>query len=136
MPSANYRPPQIPTSGVDVGGVAAASTVVSRRMNTSLRQAGGQSGSGRTVTADTFISTTDTFVWADTTANTVSLTLPAVKEYTRMWVIVERTAGANALTILPRGTDTIDSGASLVVTKPVMLTPKDNATWHVAMTSA
>lgn len=136
MSSANYRPPPLPSKDVTAPDVAVSSTVLTRRMNASLRQAGGFSGSGRTVTASTFLSSTDCFVWADTTAGAITLTLPFIKEYTRMWIIVERVGGANNLTISPRGSDTIDAGGSIVVTKATMLSPRTNSDWHICMVSA
>ena len=137
MATNNVRPDPIPTLNVTASDVAAASTVTTERLNTSIRQAGGFNGAGRTVTASTFISSTDYFVWADCTAGNITLTLPRVSEYTRMVVFVQKIdVTANTLTVTPNGTDTIDTAGSLAVTKTVMLSPRTNSDWHLCMKSA
>lgn len=136
MATANFRPAPLPTQNANAPAVASAATVALRRMNTALRQAGGAVAAGRTVTDDTYVSSTDGYLLGDTTANDVTLTLPFVAEYTRMVVTIAMLAGANTLTVAANGTDTIDGAASITVTKATTLSPTDSSTWHIQNVSA
>ena len=136
MGSLPYRSQPLPTDNVQAPDVATASNVQFRRLSQSQKTGGGGIGARRILTSDTFISSTDSLVLVDTTAAGVTLRLPKATEYPTMQVQIQRLVGANTLTIVPRGTDTIDGAASLVVTATVTLTPQDNATWHVFNTSA
>lgn len=132
-----YRPPPFPTTPSVTGPqLGAAGTVLTRRMNTALRQPAGVAANAVTFTADASIPSTAYLCWGDTTAAGVTLTLPSVSEYQSNLFIVERIAGANTLTLAARGADTIDGAASITVTTPIQITPSDNATWHVAFKSA
>jgi hypothetical protein len=131
-----YRPQRIPSEGVDASGVAVATSVQLRRAGQATGQAAGMIGANRKVTGSTFIASTDSLVLADTTTGAITLTLPRISEYSKMQVWIKRYAGVNTLTVEPRGSDTIDGGASVTVTAAVLLTPIDNSDWHVAVTSA
>ena len=129
MPT-NIPSPKLATTDVDAEEVATQTQVALRRQNQAVRQGAGQAGGIRIVDADGGIASTDTFVLGDTTVATVTLTLPLVSEYTRMYVFVERYAGANTFTVAPRGTDTIDGGGSITVTKFTILFPAVKGDWH------
>lgn len=127
------QPQPLPAQGVQPADIAIAATVQLTRVGQATRAGAGQSGGVRIITADTFMASTDTAVLADTTASTVALRLPKVSEYTRMFGYVQRYAGANAFTVTPRGSDTIDGAGSLTVTKMVMLFPITNSVWHAVV---
>ena len=132
MPSSAYKPPPFPSLGATPESVAVAGTVLTRRMNTSLRQAGGQNGARRIVTAATYIASTDTWVGGDTTAAGFTLTLPSASDYSSMVVDLELYKGANALTIAARGTDTIDGAATVTVTARKTFRSINNSVWHIS----
>lgn len=138
MASSSFKIAPIPSQNVDAGQVAVASTLSQRRMNTAFSQAGGSAKQNRTVAASTFLSSTDATVFADTTAGAVTLTLPRVKEYTKMEITVQRSAGINVLTVAANtlSSDTIDGAASVAVTKSTTFTPSTNTMWHIQMVSA
>lgn len=123
-------PQPIPSEGVQTADVAVAATVQLTKVGQATKQGMGQTGGVRTVSAATYIASTDTIVEGDTTSAGFTLTLPTVAEYSRMYVYVERLKGANTLTIAARGTDTIDGAATVTVTTLTMFFPVDNATWH------
>lgn len=138
MSSSNYKVLPIPSRNVDASQVAIASTISQRRMNTAINQASGIAKQNRIITASTFLSSVDGSVFADTTGGNITLTLPRVKEYTKMVITVQRKAGANTLTVAPNplSSDTIDGGASVTVTKSTVFTPQTSTDWHVEMVSA
>lgn len=88
------------------------------RQATAINSAAGESAGYRTVSDDDFVSSTDRTVGTDTTANAVNLTLPLISEYPGQTFCFLVVAGANVLTVLPRGSDTINGGASIAVTVP------------------
>ena len=73
---------------------------------------------------------TDTQIEADTTAAGFTLRLPRISEYSRNRWKVRRSAGANVLTIAPRGSDTINSSATIAVTKQVEIYAVTNSNWR------
>ena len=50
-----------------------------------------------------------------------------------MIVDIERYAGANTLTVAPRGSDTVDGAGSTTVTKMTRFFPVNNARWHAVV---
>lgn len=125
-----YRPTKIPSDDVDAEDVAVATSLQLRRAGQATGQASGMIGAIRTVTAAGYISSTDTIVRGNTTAAGFTLTLPRISEYAKMIVYVVRSSGANTLTVASRGTDTIDGGASIAVTKMRMIYPTNNSAWE------
>jgi hypothetical protein len=125
-----YKPPPFPANGATPESIAVAGTVLTRRLNTALQQAGGQVGAGRIVDGDTFISSTDTYIGADCSANPVTLTLPRQSEYAAMIVEVEQYAAGNTFTVQTRGSDTIDGAASITVTVLTKIRAISNGLWH------
>ena len=138
MASASYKVVPLPSQNVDAAQVAVAATVSQRRMNTAINQASGIAKQNRSVTASTFLSSTDGSVFVDTTAAPVTVTLPRVSEYTKMVITVQRKAGANTLTVArnANSSDTIDGATSVTVTKSTTFTPQTSTDWHVEMVSA
>lgn len=111
----------------DASSVAIAATVANKRTASVINYGAGTNGGVRTVTASTFISSTDTQIEGDTTAAGFDLRLPRVSEYPRNQWLVRRSAGANALTVSARGSDTINGGANITVTKQVRIYAINNA---------
>lgn len=138
MASSAFKVAPIPSQNVDASQVAVASTVSQRRMNTALNQAAGIAKQNRTITASTFLSSSDGSVFVDTTAAPVTVTLPRVSEYTKMVITVQRKAGANVLTVArnANSSDTIDGAVSVAVVKSTTFTPQTSTDWHVEMVSA
>lgn len=126
---AQSRPVPLPVTGVDATTVATAATQANKRTASAINTGAGTVGGVRTVTAATYIASTDTIVQGDTTAAGFTLTLPLVSEYTRNIFYVVRSAGANTLTLAARGSDTIDGGASVAITKLRMVYATTNSTW-------
>ncbi len=129
MPS-KARPIQLPASGVDASGVAVASTLANKRTAVAINQGAGFIGGVRTVTGSTYVSSTDTIVRGDTTAAGFTLRLPRISEYSRNFFLVVRSAGVNTLTLATRGTETIDGGASVAITKMRLVYPTTNSAWE------
>jgi len=127
---AQLRPVPLPSDGVDSTAVAISSTVANKRTAAALNQGAGLIGGVRTLTEDDFISSTDGIVQADCTAGNITLTLPEVGEYARNWWFLRRSAGANTFTVAARGSDQIDGGASITVTKMVLVFAVTNADWQ------
>ena len=119
--------------GIPAGTVAVATTNQLSRVSQATRSGAGQLGGARIITADTNISSTDTYLGADCTANAVTLTLTKVSEYRSAIYYAEQYKAGHTFTIAARGADTIDGAGTLVVTKLVKLFPIDNATWHVVV---
>ena len=136
MPAPIITQPIASSPGIPASTVAVATTNQLSRVSQATRSAAGQIGGARIITADANISSTDTFVGADTTGNTVTLTLTKLSEYKRQIYKVQRYAGANTFTIKPNPntSDTIDGAGSLVVTKMVELFAINNSTWHAVVT--
>ena len=116
--------------------LARAQNVESTRVQDAINKAGGTKGSPRYVTATTFVSSTDSYVFADSTAGAIVLTLPLTTECLGSTFCFKRVAGANALTISRRGSaDTLydTSGASsttLTVTTPRWLVAARRNRWE------
>lgn len=128
---APIQPQPIPSTGnVSASVVAVAASVQLSRVGQATRSGSGQTGATRIVTSASFITSTDTWVGADTTAAGFTLTLPLASAYRAMYVYVERYAGANTLTIAPQGSDTIDGSSTLTVTKTTRLFPIQPGLWH------
>ena len=123
------RPIAIPTQDVEAPDVATATNLQLRTFGQATKAGAGFAGSVRTLTAATYISSTDFIVRGDTTAAGFTLTLPRISEYSRMIVLVIRSAGANTLTLASRGSDTINGGASVAVTSMVLVYPVSNSAW-------
>lgn len=123
------RPKPIASDGVEAGDVATATTQQLKLMGQATGVGAGLTGAVRTVTARTYISSTDFIVRGDTTAAGFTLTLPTVGEYSRNFWLVIRSAGANTLTLAARGTDTINGGASITVTNMVIVYAVNNSSW-------
>lgn len=122
--------PTPPIKGDTADTVGQAATQAIKRVSQGVKAGAGQTGGIRTVDADTFISSLDTLLRGDTTSAGFTLTLPLVSEYTRGIFEVVRSAGANTLTVAARGSDTINGGASITVTKLTKIYPVDNASWE------
>lgn len=105
--------------------LARAQNLESRRVQDSLNKAGGTIGNCRYVTASTYLATTDSFVFVDTTGGAVVLTLPLTTECIGNLFCVKRVAGANALTVQRRGaSDTIYDTAAASSTSITVTTPR------------
>lgn len=108
----------------DAEELARAQNLESRRVQDSLNKGGGTIGSSRYVTASTYIASTDSFVFVDTTGGAVTLTLPLTTECIGNLFCIKRVAGANTLTVQRRGSsDTLydtsaSSSTSVTVTTP------------------
>jgi len=128
MPGISRPSPIAPVD--DASTVAIASTLANKRAASVINLGAGVSGGVRTVTASTYISSTDTQIEADTTAAGFTLRLPRISEYSRNRWKVRLSAGANVLTIAPRGSDTINSSATIAVTKQVEIYAVTNSNWR------
>ncbi len=126
---ASITPSPIPTQAVDAPDVATATNLQLRRMGQATKAGAGFAGSVRTLTGATYISSNDFIVRGDTTSAGFTLTLPSISEYSRMIVLVIRSAGANTLTLASRGSDTINGAASIAVTNMVLVYATSNSTW-------
>lgn len=124
------RPIPLPTDGVDAPAVAAAATLANKRTAVAINQGAGFIGGVRTVTGSTYVASTDTIIRGDTTAGAVTLRLPRISEYSRNFFLVVRAAGANTLTLATRGSETIDGGASVAITKLRLVYPVTNSAWE------
>lgn len=111
--------------------VAQAANLEGRRLERSMNQGGGTVAARRTVSADTNISSTDTFVFGDTTAGAVTLTLPKAAKYPFSNFCIKRVAGANTLTLAARSGETIDGSASVSITAAQWVVPANLTTWTV-----
>lgn len=132
-----FLPSPIPSiDGIDSSTVAIATTVQFKRTSQATRSAAGFIGSRRTVTSDTFVSSTDTDILVDTTAGAVNLRMFRCKEYPSNRVKISRSAGANTVTLTARTPDTIDGAASITIIKTVEVGPMNSTTLHVYSTSA
>jgi len=118
-----------PIVGQSPGDLAASATVQNKRTASVINVGAGSNGGVRTVTAATFISSTDSLVRGDTTSAGFTLTMPRVSEYPRNTWFIQRSAGANTLTLAARGSDTIDGAASITVTKMRKIFAVDNSSW-------
>lgn len=109
--------------------VAQAANLEGRRLERSINQAGGTVAARRTVSADTFISSTDSYVFGDTSGGVVTLTLPKASQYPNTLLCVKRVAGANTLTLAARSGETIDGSASVTVTTARYFIPASTTLW-------
>lgn len=105
---APVRTQPVPSRNVDSTDVAIATSQRLRQVSQASSAGAGQTGARRAVTSSTFISSTDTRIGVDTTGGAVTLTLPFADEYPFMRVEIERTAGANNVTVAARTGDTVD----------------------------
>jgi len=121
------RTQPIPSKGMDSTDVAVATSQQLRRVSYASAAGAGQTGARRTVTASTFISSTDTRIGVDTTGGAVTLTLPFADEYPFMRVEIERVAGANNVTVAARVGDTVNLTTANNLT---VYSTTDNATWR------
>lgn len=129
--SAVFKSQPIPADdSVTPGAVATAASVQLKRVSQAGKSAAGIIKGRRLIDASTFAASTDGYIGAKTGAGAISLRLPKCTEYPTMELEVERYSGGNTFTVTPRGTDTIDGAASLVVTTKVKLQPINNSDWH------
>lgn len=130
---ATITPQPVASTGVQAGDVAVGTNNQLARVGQATRTGGGQLGPCRTITANDFLASTDTFVFADVSGGSVQLTLPLLSEYSSLFAFVrQQVSGAgNSFTVVPNpgGSDTIDGNASLTVTKMVMLVRYNNQKW-------
>lgn len=124
---APIRTQPIPSRNVDSTDVAVATSQQLRRVSQASSAGAGQTGARRSVSASTFVSSTDTRIGVDTTGGAVTLTLPFADEYAFMRVEIERIAGAASVTVAARAGDTINvtTANNLTVYSTV-----DNTTWR------
>jgi hypothetical protein len=66
-----------------------------------------------TVTADYTVLHADDYILVDSTAGAVTVTLPTARNGLQFTIL--RTAGANNVTIVPSGAETINGAASVVI---------------------
>lgn len=128
MPGISRPSPLAPVD--DASTVAISATLANKRVASVINLGAGVTGGVRTVTASTYISSTDSQIEADTTAVGFTLRLPRISEYSRNAWLVRRSAGLNVLTIAPRGSDTINSSATIAVTKQVRIYAVTNSNWR------
>lgn len=119
------RPKPIPSEGVEAGDVATAVTSQLRLMGQVTAQGAGLTGAVRTLTAAASISSTDLIVRIP---NGITATLPMVGEYSRNFWLVKAVSGIG--TLAARGSDTIDGGASISVTKMRIVYAISNSAWE------
>ena len=116
--------------------LARAQNLESRRVQDSLNKAGGTIGNPRYIIADTYIASTDSFVFVDTTAGAVTLTLPLTTECIGNVFCIKRAAGANTLTVQRRGSSdniydvSASSATSITVTTPRWLVSARRNRWE------
>lgn len=116
--------------------LARAQNLESRRVQDSLNKAGGTIGSCRFITSSTYLATTDSFVFVDTTAGAVTLTLPLTTECIGNLFCIKRVAGANTLTVQRRGSSdnlydtSASSSTSITVTTPRWLVSARRNRWE------
>ena len=116
--------------------IARAQTLEGRRVQDAMNRAGGVQGASRYITADSFLSTTDGYLYADTTAGPIVVVLLLTSECVGMVFGFKRTAGANTFTISRRGASDVilnttgASSTSITVTTPRRLHAAKNGTWE------
>lgn len=136
MPATIIPQPIPSTAGVTPSQVAVATSNQQSRIGQATRAGAGQSGGARIVSASGSISSTDTYVGADTSGAAVTLTLPKVSEYRSLIVYVEQYVAGHTLTLAARSGDTIDGAATLTVTKMVKVFPVSNSDFHAVVIGA
>jgi hypothetical protein len=124
---APVRTQPIPSRNVDSTDVAVATSQQLRNVSQASRAGAGQTGARRTVTSSTFVSSSDTRISCDTTGGAITLTLPFADEYPYMRVEIERSAGANNVTVAARTGDTVNITTANNLT---VYSTTDNATWR------
>jgi hypothetical protein len=112
---------------VDSTDVAVATSQQLRNVSQASRAGAGQTGARRTVSASTFVSSSDTRIAVDATAGDVTLTLPYADEYPFMRVEIERIAGLNDCLVAARVGDTVNITTANNLT---VYSTTDNATWR------
>jgi hypothetical protein len=127
MPT-KYTAQKLPLDA-DPEALARAQNMESRRVQDALNKAGGTSGNPRYVTSSTYIASTDSYIFADTTGGAITLTLPLTTECMGSTFCIKRVAGANALTVQRRGSsDNIYNTSAASATSITVTTPR----WLVA----
>jgi hypothetical protein len=82
------------------------------------------------VLASRVLTESDVLIPVDTTAGAVVLsTLRPAREFSGHAFWIKKTAGGNALTFDPMGSETVDGGATLTITGAVGIW-SDGANWH------
>lgn len=134
MPT-KYTAQKLPTDATPEE-LARSQNLEGRRVQDALNKGGGTLGSCRFITASTYIASTDSFVFVDTTAGAVTLTLPLTTECTGNLFCFKRVAGANTLTVQRRGSDdtiydtSASSSTSITVTTPRWLVSARRNRWE------
>jgi len=109
--------------------MAAHINLENRRIADAVNSAGGQSARWRTVTSAGDITSVDGSILGDTTAGAFTMTLPPATEYPGMIVRVKKQTGGPALSVGPRGSDTINGGGSVVVTSGTLFQSDGVSNW-------
>lgn len=86
------------------------------RLRAALRDAGAYSVAAFSATGDITLTGSPAFITADTTAGSVTLTLPPAASVTGYRAEVKKIAAANTLTVEGNGSETIDGSANLAWT--------------------
>ena len=131
-----YRAVPVPQTNVKLEGVVTQQNLEMKRVQNVLNSVAGITAAARTVTANGDIASTDFGVYADTTAGTVTMTLPYASEFQGLVLVLKRVAGANTYTVQVRGSDTITTTAPASVSSvtptgtPIWLHAADGTTWQ------
>lgn len=131
-----YKAVPVPQTNVTLGGAVTQQNLEMKRVQFVLNSVAGLRIAARTVTADGNIAGTDGAVYADTSSNTVTMTLPFASEFVGQVVVLKRSAGANTYTVAVRTGDAIiDTSAASQTSITVTATAKvlhaaDATTWQ------
>jgi hypothetical protein len=133
MPASVLTQPIASTPGVPASAVAVATTNQLSRVSQATRSGAGTVAGARIITGDDHAASTDTYIGADTTLNTVTLTLFKVSEYRSGWLLVEQYKAGNTFTVEvnPNTSDTLDGSSSISVTKACWIVPISAGLFHV-----
>ena len=127
MPT-KYTAQKLPLDA-DTEALARAQNIESRRVQDALNKAVGTIGNPRYITSSTYIASTDSYLFVDTSGGAVTLTLPKTTECMGATFCIKRVAGANTLTVQRRGsTDNIYDTSAASATSITVTTPR----WLVA----
>ena len=137
--SGTLQPQPIPsTPGVPAPVVATATSNQLSRLGQATRQGAGLAGGVQSgLTASTFLASTTLYAGANCSGGAVTLTLPGLWEYPALFLLVRQEVGGNNLTLAANPatnpvtgtTDTVNSAASVLVTKMVLVLPNTNGNW-------